>query len=183
MSETGYKIRNQQGVYFLTFTVMNWIDIFTRREYCNIILDSFLFCRKEKGLLLHAYVIMSNHVHIIASTESNKLSDIIRDIKTHTSKAIIQTIHEIPESRRDWMLHQFSFFGSINKKNEAYQFWKQDGNHPEELFTPEFIKQKLTYIHQNPVKAGIVSEPEHYLLSSARNYAGVESEIEVDLLW
>ena len=57
---------NTDHAYFLTFTVVGWIDVFTRRQYCEIILDSFKYCQLHKNLEIYAYVIMSNHVHLIA---------------------------------------------------------------------------------------------------------------------
>ena len=84
----GYKIRDQSATHFLTFSIMGWIDIFSRQRYRDIIIESFQFCRKNKGLLIGGYVIMSNHIHVIWTASNNNLSDIVRDFKTFTSKAI-----------------------------------------------------------------------------------------------
>ncbi|MFN0274430.1 MAG: REP-associated tyrosine transposase [Chitinophagales bacterium] len=176
----GYKIRDQEGSYFMTFTVVDWIDVFSRKRYCDILLESFTYCRKEKGLLLSAYVIMSNHVHVIAKSSAGELSELVGSIKKFISKKIITSIKEEPESRREWMLHRFEYAAKYTKRNEQYQFWTHD-NHPEGIFTPQFFDQKLHYIHMNPVRAGIVELPEHYLYSSARNYAGLNALIEIDL--
>lgn len=85
---TGYQIENQSGTYYLTFQVIDWVDIFTRKCYCEVILDSFDYCRKNKGLQLWAYVIMTNHVHVIVSAKNENLSDVIRDFKRHTASTI-----------------------------------------------------------------------------------------------
>ena len=82
---TGYQIDNQDGLYFLTFQVIDWVDIFTRQSYRDIIIDSLTYCRQQKGLKVYAYVIMSNHIHAIMSTERSNLSDVIRDFKRHTA--------------------------------------------------------------------------------------------------
>ena len=177
----GYKIDNQSGVYFLTFQIIKWIDLFTRLDYRDIIIDSFQFCQKNKELNIHAYVIMSNHIHVVLSAENNNLSDTIRDFKTYTSKTIIKTIKSIEESRSDWMLNLFEFEAKKQKRNDAYQVWTHD-NHPEELISNHFIDQKIDYIHQNPVVAAIVDEAEDYIYSSARNYAGEKGLIEIDFL-
>ncbi len=178
MSE-GYKIRNQEGIYYLTFQVVNWMDVFTRQKYRDIIIDSLEYCQKNKGLTIHGFVIMSNHMHTILSSEVGDLSGTIRDFKTHTSKSIIAAIQEPGESRREWMLGQMKYFAKENKRNSKYQFWTQE-NHPEELFSTEFKEQKLDYIHQNPVRAGIVEEPWEYIYSSARAYCDMKCLLEID---
>lgn len=181
MSVGGYKIRDQNGIYYFTFTVIDWVDVFTRKCYRNILLDSFEYCQKEKGLVIYAYVIMSNHIHCILSSKTGKLSDTIRDFKSHTSKLIIKSIQEDTESRREWMLDLFANKGLNNSRNKSFQFWQQS-NHPIELHTNYFINQKMNYIHNNPVKAGWVEKPEEYVYSSAKNYAGEVGLINVELI-
>jgi len=97
---------------FLTFQVVDWIDIFTRKIYKDILIDSFKFSMDNKGFQLFAYVIMSNHVHLIANSSTGKLSDSIRDLKKFTSRNIVETIHNIPESRRSWILKRFKYNAS-----------------------------------------------------------------------
>ena len=170
MSEGGYKIRNQGAVHFITFAVVEWIDVFTRKQYRDVILDSIKFCQQQKGLKLHSWCIMSNHVHLILSTKENNLSDVLRDFKKFTSKELIKTIKDNPlESRREWMLEIFKREGSKNSRNSEYQFWRQD-NQPMELYSGAFTFQKMNYVHQNPVASGIVEKAEEYLYSSARDY-------------
>jgi len=178
----GYQIYNQQALYYLTFQVVNWVDIFTRVEYKDIIVNSFDFCRKSKGLELFAYVVMTNHVHLIARAKDNhQLSDIIRDFKKFTAHELLARIKLPTESRSDWMLKRFEFAAKKHQRNSEYQVWTHE-NHAVELFTPTFIDQKLDYIHQNPVRAGIVDNAEDFIYSSARNYTGVKGRIEVDFL-
>jgi putative transposase len=170
MSIGGYKIRNKEGIHFITFAVVEWVDVFTRREYRDIVLDSIRHCQQEKGLLLHAWCLMSNHIHLVISAKNNDTSDILRDFKKFTSKQIIKAIEtNQQESRRDWMLQIFKQQAEVNSRNTNYQFWRQD-NHPKELFSSGFTLQKLNYIHNNPVEAGIVDKAEEYLYSSARDY-------------
>lgn len=178
----GHKIINQHSLHFLTFTVVGWIDVFTRKRYKDILIESMKYCQKEKGLYLNAFVIMSNHMHIIAHSPESKLSDIIRDFKKYTSKEIIKAITENPkESRAEWMLKLFKYYAKYNKNNATYQFWKQD-NRPIELINPKWINQKINYIHLNPVRAGIVELPEQYVYSSARNYLGESGVLELELI-
>jgi REP element-mobilizing transposase RayT len=168
MSE-GYKIVNQQGIHFLTFTIVQWADIFTRQIYRDIVIESFNFCIEKKGLLVHAWVIMSNHVHCILSAPGGNLSGIIRDMKSFTSKKITREIRQVAESRRDWLLMISRYAAGGHARNDEFQVWTHD-NHPEELYSMKFIRQKLDYIHLNPVKAGLVHEPHHWIYSSAADY-------------
>lgn len=182
---TGYQIKNQEAAYYLTFQVVFWIDIFTRKVYRDILIDSLKYCQKEKGLELNAFVIMSNHVHILARSSTGELSSTIRDFKKYTSKKIIDTIINETESRRDWMLRLFKYAANRQNKKGDYQFWTHE-NHAIEVFSNTFIEEKVTYIHNNPVRSGIVSSPEEYIYSSAKYYSGEESildAIPVDFRW
>lgn len=179
-----YKIRDQDQLYFVTFTVINWIDVFIRQRYRDIFLDSLRYCQQHKGLEVCAYCIMSSHVHLIIGRNSEQsLQGIIRDIKKFTSVKIIEAIMDNErESRKKWLLWFFERAGKRNPSNTTYQFW-QNHSHPIELNTNSIIYQKLDYIHNNPVKEGIVLSPEDYLYSSAINYAGrPEKLMEVILL-
>ncbi|MBK6962549.1 MAG: transposase [Bacteroidales bacterium] len=176
---TKYKIKDQNAAHFVTMTIVGWIDIFTRKIYREIVLDSFKYCQKEKGLEIFGYVIMSNHIHLIArAKEKNSLSDVLRDFKKFTSKQMILAIQEEPESRREWMLKLFAVAGKSNSNNKDFQIWQQD-NHAVVLYSNGFIIEKLDYIHNNPVRSGIVENPKDYLFSSARNYEDLEGLLEV----
>ena len=125
---------------------------------------------------------MSSHLHIICrAKEGFQLSDIIRDIKKFTAKKIIERIINEPESRREWVLYRFEYAAKYIKQNAKYMFWKKD-NHALHLDTNKMIDQRINYIHQNPVEAGIVDEPEHYMFSSARDYTGKKGLLEVEIL-
>jgi len=160
--------------------VVNWVDLFTRPVYRNIVIDSFKYAIEHKGFQLFAYVVMSNHLHLVAQSSTGDLSSTIRDIKKYTSKRIIETIQSVPESRRDWMLAVFSHAAAQHKRNTAYQVWTHE-NHAVILYSNDFIAEKINYIHQNPVRALVVQNPEDYLYSSARNYAGLSAMLEVEL--
>lgn len=165
-----YKVGDDTIPHFVTFAVVGWIDVFSREQYKEIMTDSLRFCIVHKGLKLHAWVIMTNHVHLIISSETAKLEELIRDIKKFTSKQIIKAITENPEeSRKEWMLNIFSYTGKGNKNNKDFQFWKQD-YHPVELTTNEMLTQRLEYLHENPVRSGLVWEAWHYKYSSAIDY-------------
>jgi putative transposase len=114
------------NAYFLTLTIVNWIDVFTRKNHRDAIIEALKYCQKEKGLILFAYVIMSNHIHMIANTnEPFQLKDTIRDFKKHTAKKIILQIESEPESRREWMLGLFAHEAKSSKKHKFYRFWQE----------------------------------------------------------
>ena len=178
---TGYQINKQSAVYFLTLRVVNWVDVFTRREYRDIIIENLQYCQQNKGLVIFAYVIMSNHIHLLIQSKNDNLSSIIRDFKGYTSKVILKQIETGVESRKEWMLHNFKEAAVKHERNTTYQFWAH-ANHAEEIFSNKFIEQKLDYIHNNPVKAGIVYQPQDYIYSSARNYAGLDFILKVEII-
>ncbi|WP_183575462.1 REP-associated tyrosine transposase [Mucilaginibacter sp. X5P1] len=179
-----YRIHNSQEIYFITFAVVEWVDALSRPYYKDLFLESLKYCQENKGFIIYAYVIMNNHVHLIASAdEEHNLSDILRDLKKFTSKKLTKAIEEnIQESRKRWMLWLFRSNGQRNSNNEIHQFWQQD-NHPVCLDTAEMIGQRLTYLHNNPVAEGIVEEPEHYIYSSARDYTGIKGLLNVVFLY
>ena len=117
----GYRIRNQGAWHFLTFSIVGWIDVFSRKCYRDLIMGSFMFCQEKKGLEIGAYVIMSNHLHLIWRAKNENLSDIVRDFKTHTSKAITKAIEEENESRREWLLYMFRFFANRTNANDVFK--------------------------------------------------------------
>ncbi|RZL09393.1 MAG: transposase [Pedobacter sp.] len=184
MSAGGYKIWNKDGVYFISFATVGWVDVFIRKEYKDIVIESLCHCQKERGLMLYNWCLMSNHLHLIVSAEKGDLSDILRDFKKFTSKRLINAISEHPgESRREWMLALFKEAGAANSRNTNYQFWRQD-NQPKECYSEDFIRQKVAYVHNNPVEAGTVEYAEDYLYSSARsiNESGT-GLLDLDNLW
>ena len=179
---TSYRIVSENALHFLTFSTVNWIDVFSGKKYRDIVIDSLRYCQQEKGLELYGFVIMSNHIHMLArAKEGYKLSEIMRDMKKHTSKQIIKMIQNSNESRKEWLLSIMLEAGKNNSKKQTFQLWRND-NHPIELFKPEVTMQKLNYIHNNPVEAGIVEKPEEYVYSSAKNYAGELGVLNVLLI-
>lgn len=165
------------GSYYLTLTVVGWIDAFTRLNHRNVIIDSLDYCIKNKGLNLYCYCVMSNHLHLIVNAEPPyQLSDIIRDFKKYTAKKVIEQIQQEPESRREWMLNQLKFSASTSSKHKQFKFWKA-GSHAIELYNDRFIQDKVEYIHNNPVKAELVRKPEDWKYSSASNYHGYSENV------
>ena len=175
------RIGTPNSVYFVTFTVVYWIDAFTRPVYKDMLIENLKFYRDTRGLIIYSFVIMTNHVHLILRSPNEPLSDIIRDYKRWTSRKMRELMQAEVESRRKWMFNLFSWAGTHNTNNNDYQFWQQD-NHPKHIYSVPFGLQKLNYIHQNPVKAKIVARAEDYIYSSASNYADSRGIIEVQSL-
>ncbi len=179
---TKYKFCDQDKLYFISFAVVNWIDLFIRNEYKEIMLNSWKYCQQNKGLEIYGWCIMTSHVHMIIGSNQNKLENILRDMKRHTSAELRKAIQNHPqESRKEWMLWMMERAGIKNSNNERFQLWQQD-SHPIVLFDHKILHQKLDYIHYNPLEAGIVEKPEDYLYSSARDYYGLPGFIDVLLV-
>ena len=170
-------------LYFTTSTVIDWVDIFTRASYRHIVVDSLEYCQQQKGLKIYAWVLMSNHLHMVVSAEGEQtVGDILRDFKKFTNKKILKELEENEhESRRIWMIDRFRFAGANDNRIKNYRFW-QEGNNVEDICTSEFLWQKVNYIHQNPVRAEIVERAEEYLYSSARDYAGERGLLKVEVI-
>ncbi|MCO5274487.1 MAG: transposase [Flavobacteriales bacterium] len=162
--------------HFITFAVVGWVDVFTRREYTEFLLQNLAYCRKNKGLRLYEFVIMPNHLHLIAVAANGNLGEIMRDFKTFTSKELVKRIAANPqESRREWMLRVFREHGAANPQNVHHQFWQQS-NRPIILDKPELFEQRRVYLRENPPRAGLVNDESAYMWSSANPHLDFECD-------
>ena len=159
-----YRIHNPDGAYFLTATIIEWLPVFTRPRECEIITSALAYCRANKSLRIYAYVLMENHLHLVAAAPD--LVNTIRAFKRHTARQLLAATQE---TGRDWLLNQFEYYKKRHKTTSTYQVW-QEGVHPQLLQNDVMIEQKIDYIHQNPTRRGWVDAPEHWRYSSARNY-------------
>ena len=168
-----YKFHNPEGLYFVSFAVIEWLDVFTRSQYKDILLESLSFCQKNKGMEIIAWCIMTNHMHLIfRSIKEQRPELLLADFKRFKSKATVQAIIDNPqEIRKDYFLEQFKKAAMKSSNVNNYQFWQHD-NKPIELWSNRVIQEKIDYIHQNPVEEGLVFSPEDYAYSSATDYAG-----------
>ena len=177
-----YKFGDNDKLYFISYAVVYWIDVFIRREYREIIIDSWKYCQQHKGLEIYGWVIMPSHVHLIIGSNNEKLDGIVRDMKSHTSTQLRKCITDYNgESRKEWMLWMMERAGKKNSNNDNWQFWQQH-NKPISLLNQEIFQQKLTYIHNNPVVAGFVEKPEDWLFSSASDFYGKKGVIELSYI-
>ena len=180
---TVYRFAENDVPHFITMTVVEWVDLFNRKRYKDILIENLKFCITKKGLVVHAFVIMSNHLHLIVRSRNNeKLSGLVRDFKRYTAKVIYETLEsDDQESRRNWMLWISRSQGERSSSNENMKIWRHE-NHPIPLYSNEMMDQRLNYIHENPVRAGICYTPHDYVYSSASNYAGEGGVLEIDLI-
>lgn len=177
-----YKFHEKGGAYFISFATVFWIDVFTRMEYFDTIINALDYCRKNKGMTIFGYCIMPSHIHLLFRSEKGEPSELIRDFKGFTARTLLNTIEEnAQESRREWLLWMFEKAGKRNSNVKKYQFWQQN-NKPIEVWSLKVFEQKLNYIHQNPVKSGFVIEPWEWKYSSARNYCDdYQGVLEIDV--
>ena len=179
MSEV-YKTPEKEKAYFVTFTIIEWIKILQDDSFKMIIVNAIKYYQNNRGVIIYSYCIMPNHVHLILQSNGEEtVSEVLRDLKKFTSKEIIRKLKE--NESNEPILKKFKQAGYGLRRIKNYKVWI-DGNHAKVLFSNYFIRQKVNYIHNNPVKAGIVENPVDYLFSSARNYCDLESPIDVVLL-
>jgi REP element-mobilizing transposase RayT len=178
MGRSRYRICHEQAPHFLTCTVLNWIPLFTRPQTAGIVLDALRYRQEEHGWKIYGYVILENHLHMIVQAENLALE--LPRFKSYTAR---QLIDHLKECRAERLLQQLAFFRKEYKRDDRdYQCW-EEGSHPQLIENEQVLRQKLEYIHQNPVKRGYVDKPEHWRYSSARDYAGVAGLIPVFKDW
>jgi putative transposase len=174
-----YKFHNAEGLYFVSFATVFWVDVFVRKQYFDCITKNLNYCIDNRGMEIYAWCIMPSHIHLVFKSNIQKPEELLRDFKSFTSKELTKLIEENnKESRREWLLKAFKKAGAENSNNTTYQFWQQH-NKPIELWSNAVIEQKINYIHNNPVVAGIVENSWDYLHSSARDYSGTKGLVKV----
>ena len=174
-----YKFKNPEGLYFVSFATVYWIDVFIRSVYFECLVTNLNICVAKKGMEIYSWCIMPSHVHLVFKSTIQKPEDLLRDFKTFTSKQMVKLITEnVRESRKEWLLNAFQKAAKQNSNNSNFQFWQQHNN-PIELWSNEVIDQKIDYIHNNPVEAGFVEYDYEYLHSSARDYRDVKGLVNL----
>ncbi len=176
MGRSRYRFAQTTMPHFMTCTVLHWIPVFTRPETVQILLDSLTYLIHD-GLKLYAYVILENHMHLLA--QSGQLDHDITRFKSYTARNLIRFLSE---KKVQTILDQLAFYKKAHKRDRPYQFW-QEGVHPEWIQSEEMMRQKIEYIHQNPVQRGYVDRAEHWRYSSARDYLGMKGLVEVCRIW
>ena len=161
MSRSRYKIINDDTPYFLTAIVVNWLPLFGTPAVTQILLDSLRFLQQNQKIPLFAYVIMEHHLHLVASAP--KLSKAMGSFKSYTARQIIEYYQQ---RNSTYVLEQLAFHKKLYKQDRNYQLW-QEGSHPQEIQGIEMMRQKVEYIHNNPVMRGWVDLPTDWRYSRA----------------
>ena len=177
MGRSRYKIYEPTHPHFITCTVLNWIPLFTRKESVDILLDSFRYLQITDNLIIYAYVILENHIHIIA--QSDDIAKTMAKFKRHTARELLKLLQR---ENVKTILEQLAFYKKAHKSDRQYQVW-QEGLQPKFIQTDAIMKSKINYIHQNPVKRGYVDEASHWRYSSARDYEGRDGLLKIECFW
>ncbi len=177
MGRSRYAIRETQAPHFLTCTIINWIPVFTRPQTVDIILNALQYRQQHNSWKVYGYVILENHLHLVVQAD-----DLLAELPLFKSYTARQLIDYLKECQAERVLKQMAFFRKAHKLDREYQCW-EEGSHPQLIQNAEMLRQKLDYIHFNPVKRGYVDKPEHWRYSSARNYAGLEGLMPVFMDW
>ena len=177
MPRSRYRFIGDDAPYFMTMTVNHWLPVFTRPETVGIIFDSWRYLQTHHDFRLHGYVVLENHLHAVGG--SPQIARDIQRFKSYTARAIIDHLETVKARR---LLDLLALFKRAHKTQSRYQFW-EEGSHPQRIENAAVMRQKLEYIHYNPVKRGFVDQPEHWRWSSARDYAGSEGPVAVDRNW
>ena len=177
MGRSRYIITDSSAPHFLTFTILNWLAIFTRPGTVQILLDALLWRQNNKEVKVYGYVILENHMHCIL--QAPDLQQQVHDFKAFTAKEILRYLED---NKAHKILEHLAFFKKSHKTDSKYQFW-EEGSHPQRIQGEEMLRQKLDYIHSNPVKRGYVDDAIHWRYSSARNYHGHDGLIPIYTEW
>jgi REP element-mobilizing transposase RayT len=174
----------QQDCSYLTFNVVDWIDVFIRQTYKQIIVDALNYCIESKKFTVYAWCLMTNHLHMLARAhDGSGLAMIEKEFKRYTTTKILEAIDIEPDLRRSWMLQRFENCSLSLKKIEKFQLWQSCTNPAFIDFKQVYkLQERVLYIHENPVRDGVVSNPEHYLYSSAADYAGKPGPVKVNVI-
>lgn len=175
MGRSRYSFLDNQP-HFLTCTVVNWLPLFSKPELVQIILDSLNFLQSHQRMTIQGYVIMENHLHLIATAPN--LSKEIAAFKSFTARSMIDWLKT---NQSTYWLTQLKLNKYSYKTDQDYQLW-QEGCHPQAILDWQMFQQKLEYIHNNPVRRGYVDDPAHWRYSSYRNYAGQPGILPIDQL-
>jgi len=177
MGISRYKIYEPTHLHFLTCTILHWLPLFTNKESVQIVIDSFKYLQKHDNLTIFAYVILENHLHLVASSD-----DIGKSMQKFKSYSAYRLLELLKEQNAKTLLTQLAFHKKAHKTHTTYQVW-EEGFHPKLIQSEKMMIEKIKYIHHNPVKRGYIDEAEHWRYYSARDYKGIDGLLEVERLW
>jgi REP element-mobilizing transposase RayT len=170
--------------YFFTFNTVDWVDIFIRPVYKQIIVHSLNHFIEHKGLTVYAWCLMTNHLHLLVKAEENGIMTAIeKEYKSFTTKKILEAIHTEPVARKQWMLHRFETSGNIFGLLKKTHIWQIPSPPVHiDLDKKDMLIEHFHYIHANPVRDRIVDTDCDYLYSSARDYADMQGLVRITKL-
>ncbi len=177
MTRSRYRFLGNDAPCCMTMTINRWRPVFTRPATVAVILDSWRYLQTHHAFRLHGYVILENHLHLIA--RAPELDRDVRRFKSFTARRLIAVLEDAGARR---LLSMLRLFKGEGKLESTYQVW-EEGSHPQRIEQEAVMRQKLDYLHYNPVRRGYVDLPEHWRWSSARNYLGQSGLVEVDTGW
>jgi len=159
-----YRINEPDRPHFITATSVEWLPVFTSSSCCDLVVRALSFAREHKGLRIYGWVILDSHLHAIVA--GPELAQVIGDLKKFTAREVLA---QLKVEGREWLLNQLAYYRAKYKTNSRYQVW-QEGVHPQSIPTDDIMLQKFEYLHNNPVKRGLVTSPEHWRYSSAHEW-------------
>ncbi|TAN53868.1 MAG: transposase [Methylococcaceae bacterium] len=177
MGRSRYRVVGKNVPHFITCTVLNWIPLFTRPQTAEIVLEAIQHRQAQSLWRVYGYVLLENHLHMVV--QADDLAGEVARFKSYTARRLIDCLEACQAER---LLKQLAFFRKAHKHDRDYQVW-EEGAHPQAIENEQVLRQKLEYIHQNPVKRGYVDDPAHWRYSSARNYAGQPGLVPVFKEW
>ncbi len=171
-----YRIRNGQALYYVTFSVVQWLPVFALEAACLTVTQSLSFCHLHKHLRMNAFVLMPTHLHGIffdQDADAVRLARTLTDFRKFTGRHLADLC----------ATHLPACFGAVLRATLAQdrerQFW-QISRHPEEVYSATFLRQKANYLHANPCRKGLVRQPDHWRFSSAAYWLS-DGEAECDV--
>ena len=170
--------------YFLTFNIVDKIDLFVRPAYKQVVADSLNHFIEAQSLNLYAWCLMSSHLHLVLRTKDGGAPAYFeRDFKRFTTPALIKTIEVEMDLRREWMFQRFEEYGKSLRRLEKFHLW-QNCSSPIRIENdePRLLMDRIAHVHENPVREAIVDQAEAYLFSSARDYAGLTGLVKVKVV-
>jgi len=177
MGRSRYRVFEPTHPHFITCTVLHWIPLFTRKESVEILFESFRYLQKSDNFKLYAYVILENHLHIVA--QSDDIGKSMAKFKAHTAKELIRLLQK---DNVKILLDQLAFYKKVHKHDREFQVW-QEGIQPKLIQNDEMMKNKIDYVHNNPVKRGYVDKAEYWRYSSAKDYEGLKGILDIERFW
>lgn len=151
-----------KGMYFVTLAVIGGIDVFTRYEYCDLVIDNLNYCIDHKGLRVYEYVILPGVLYMVADAREGNFTKSLRAFKTNSARQILRAIAEQPqETRKEWLMRLFQYYSNKYQQSSDHHFW-QFGNHPLDLEKNQKGGLDIPSVRDKLLNYNIIDDPTHY---------------------